>query len=242
MKRVLTTIIFLSLITSVIAKDTDPLYKLAPVSVRQTNARPDLPGILKVELGWSFLQDEPEPMAIKTFGSRSVNIAYSYEFPLGNFGLYVVPGVGLGLDRYKFDGDYTLTQDEEGVVGYADISEISPKKSHLIANYVDIPVELRFYVNKDNPKRSFHIGIGGKFGFLFSSHTKIKYDEGGEKVIDKEKRSYGLNPFRYGLTGRLGYGGISVFGYMSLSELFEDGPAGTLDTTNFTIGLGLNLF
>jgi len=242
MKRVLTTIIFLSLATSIFAGGTDPIYKLAPVKIRETQARPDLPGILKFEIGWNFLQDEPAPFAINSFGSRTVNIHYSYEFPIGNFGLHIVPGLGLGLDRYKFDNDFTLAQAEDGTVTFEDISELDPKKSHLIANYIDIPLEFRFYVNKDYPKRSFHFGIGGKFSILMNSHTKVKYDDGDEKVIDKEKRSYGLNPFRYGVIGRIGYGGVSIFGYWNLSELFEDGPAGTLDTTNFTIGLGLNLF
>ena len=242
MKYLSAFLIFFLFATSAMATGDEPLYKLAPVSVRQANARPDIPGHVKVEFGWNFLENEPAPMAINSFGSRTFNVTYSYEFPVGNFGLYIVPGIGLGLDRFKFDNDFTLSQDADGNVSFVDLAEVGPKKSHLVANYVDIPIEFRFYVNNADRKRSFHIGFGGKFGVLFSSHTKIKFDEGGETVIDKEKRSFGLNPFRYGAIGRLGYGGVSAFTYVSLSELFEDGPAGTNDTTNWMIGLSVNLF
>ncbi len=242
MKRSILALIFLFSLTASHATDTDPLYKLAPVSIRQAQARPDLPGNLKVELGWNFLQDEPAPMAINTFGSRTVNVSYSYELPVGKFGLFFVPGIGIGMDRYKFDADFTLSQNANGDVSFTDITELNPKKSHLITNYVDIPLEFRFYTNPDDRKRSFNISFGGKFGFLFESQTKLKYDDGSETVKVKNKKSYGLNPFRYGLTGRIGYGGFNVFGYFSLSELFEDGPNGTVDTSNFTIGLSVNLF
>ena len=242
MKQLIAILIFLFPFSQSFAGETDPLYKLAPVQIRSTQARPDIPGNLKVELGWNFLQDEPAPMEIRSFGSRSFNVYYTYEFPVGNFGLYIIPGIGLGLDRYKFDNDFTLNQDTDGNVTFVDITETDPKKSHLIANYIDIPLEFRYYVKSDNPKKSFFVGFGGKFGFLFGSHTKVKFDDGDETVTAKEKRSFGLNPFRYGLTGRLGYGGISLYGYWSLSELFEDGPVGTLDTKNFTIGLSVNLF
>ena len=245
MKKIIITFLFLGFTLATFATNTDPIYKSGPMKIRERQkkaARPDIPGNLMFEFGLNTLQDVPAPMENSVFGSRTVNFYYTYNVPLGNFGLFVVPGIGVGLDRYKFDNDFTLAQRSDGVITFEDITELSPEKSHLVANYVDIPLELQWYLNPSDPRRSFHIGFGGKIGILFASHTKIKFDDGVEVVKVKDKRTFGLNQFRYGLTARMGYGGFNAFGYFSLSPLFEDGPAGTLDTANMLFGISINLF
>ncbi len=245
MKQILLAALFFGLSVTTFAGDNEPIYKTAPMKIRERQkktARPDIPGNLMFEFGLNILQDNPPPMETAVFGSRTANFYYTYELQFGKSGFFFVPGLGLGLDRYKFDGDYTLQQNSDGSVVFSDISELSPKKSHIIANYFDIPLELRFYVNQNDRRRSFFVSFGGKFGVLFASHTKIKYDDGVEMIKVKDKRTFGLNRFRYGLTGRMGFGGFSAFGYFSLSELFETGPVGTLDTANILVGISLNLF
>ncbi len=228
---------------------TDPPYgkkltKLAPVQIRDRAARPDLPGMFLLELGWNTLENTPELMDMNTFGSRTVNFIYFYPVEIGRSGIYFMPGVGLGLERHKFDNDYTITQDINGEVSFDDITILDPKKSMIVTNYVDIPVEFRYYLNRDDIKRSFNFGFGAKFGYLFSSHTKIKYEEAGDNVIVKNKRPFGLNQFRYGLTGRIGYGGLTLFGYFGLSEMFEsgNGPLNTDDVSGYTIGISFTGF
>lgn len=243
-KFILLTLLVTSAILSQ-AGPTDPpgsLHKLAPMQIRQTAARPDVPGALLLELGWNGLQNNPEQMNIKSFGSRTMNVYYFYPVAMPLEGLYLMPGLGLGMDRYKFDGDYTLLQNTEGDVSFSDISGISPKKSMLVVNYIDLPVEFRYYLNDSDRKRSFNIGFGAKIGMRLNSKTKIKYEEAGDNITTKIKRPYNLKNYRYGLTGRLGIGGFNVFGYYSLSELFDDGPANTADTNNFTIGLSFEGF
>jgi hypothetical protein len=246
MKQIIATLVIVGLAFSTFATDTDPLYRKAPVKVRERQkkaARPDIPGNLMFEFGVNLLQDDPIQMETTVFGSRTVNVYYQYEVPLGNFGLHIVPGIGLGLDRYKFANAFTLLQQSDGTVVFDDISELQDlKKSHIVANYVDIPIEFRWYSNPEDRRRSLHISVGGKIGILFDSHTKIKYDDGVEVVTVKDKRTFGLNRFRYGVTGRLGYGVFNAFGYFSLSPLFENGPANTLDTSNILVGLSVNLF
>lgn len=225
---------------------TDPPYgkKLAPVEIRKRAARPDLPGMFLLEIGWNNLNSTPELMDMNTFGSRTVNLIYFYPVELGQSGVYFLPGVGLGLERYKFDNDYTITQNSLGEVSFTDITSLNPKKSMLKANYVDIPLEFRWYLNRNDIKRSFNLGVGGKFGYRFSSHTKVKYEEAGDNAIVKNKKSFGLNQFRYGVTGRIGYGGLTLFGYFNLSEMFEsgEGPAGTDDVTSYTFGISFTGF
>lgn len=244
MKKLYTyAILFIAFTIGQTAYAQDASEKMGP-----KKGRPDIPGTFLIELGWNVLQSAPSQMDISTIGSRTVNMLYFYDIQIGNSNFAVLPGFGVGLDRYKFDNDVTLTEsvDTDGntVVSFSDISAISPDKSMLIANYFDIPLEFRFYTNPNDKKRSFKVGVGAKGGIRFSSHTKLKYEDNNETIKTKEKRSFQLNRFRYGVTGRIGIGGFNVFYYQSLSQLFEDGkgPEGTLDTSNITIGLSFTGF
>ncbi|UII21261.1 porin family protein [Fulvivirga ligni] len=224
-----------------------PSKMLQPMKIRERAARPDIPGSLIINLGWNILQDTPDEMELGNYGSRSLEIYYLHDMPIGNTGLEFRPGIGVGLDRFKFDNNITLNQtingDGETIVSTADLDEDwDVKKSQLVANYIDIPLELRFFANPDDKRRSFNVSIGGKVGMRFSSHTKIKYSEEGENIKLKSKKDFGLNRFRYGVTGRLGIGGFNLFYYQGLSNLFDGGPDGTEDATKITVGLTFTAF
>ena len=217
--------------------------KLEPMKIRKRNARPDIPGTLLVELGWNILRDNPSEMEIGTLGSRTFNLYYFYniELPFASGRFELMPGFGVGLDRYRFEDDITLASNND--VEIVELEDLDVTKSMLVSNYFDVPLELRFYANPNDKKRSFKVGLGFKAGIRFSSHTKVKYEEDGNNVIEKEKNIFGLNRFRYGVTGRIGIGGINFFYYQSLSELFESGE-GPLDSaaTNVTVGLSFRGF
>ncbi len=57
-----------------------------------------------------------------------------------------------------------------------------------------------------------------------------------------------MNPYRYGLTTRIGAGNLSVYGYYSLIPVFEkgkgpnDGKGPYNEVTNYTVGLTLAIF
>lgn len=251
MKQFLIILLIAILPLSSFATETDPKNPEdgistvpGPMKIRKRAARPDVPGTFLIELGLNSLVDEPLLMENTVFGSRTINMYYFWDIEIGTTGLFFMPGVGLGLDRYKFDEDFTIVQDSDGEVSFSDISLLEPDKSMFVTNYVDIPLELRYFFNRDDRKRSFNIGVGGKIGYLFASHTKVKYDEAGDKVKVKNKKEFGLNQFRYGITGRIGYGGFNIFTYYSLSNMFDkgEGPNTSDDTTNFTVGISLTAF
>lgn len=251
MKQFLIILLIAILPLSSFATETDPKNPEngittvpGPMKIRKRAARPDVPGTFLIELGLNSLVDEPLLMENKVFGSRTINLYYFWDIEIGTTGLYFMPGLGLGLNRYKFDGDYTIVQDIDGEVSFSDISALEPDKSMLITNYVDVPLELRYFFNRDDRKRTINIGVGGKIGYLFASHTKVNYEESGDNVKVKNKKDFGLNQFRYGLTGRIGIGGFNIFTYYSLSNMFDEGegPNGTDDMTNVTIGISLTAF
>ncbi|MEQ8478153.1 porin family protein [Fulvivirga sp.] len=248
MKNLIATLILSTVSLSVMAEGVPQLKaERGPMKIRKRQARPDVPGHLLIEFGLNLLLNDDPAIETEILGSRTLNFYYLYDFRIGNSKFYFLPGVGVGLDRYKFEEDVTLTRaiDSVGVksVAFSNLDSVDVKKSMLVTNYLDIPLELRFYGNPEDQRRSFKVGVGFKVGMLMSSHTKIKKEDDGNRVKEKVKDSFELTRFRYGVTGRIGIGGFNVFYYQNLTPLFEKGKGPNMtEASNITIGLSFTGF
>ncbi|MTI40631.1 hypothetical protein E1140_14100 [Fulvivirga lutimaris] len=248
MKNLIAILILSTVSLSVMAEGVPQLKaERGPMKIRKRQARPDVPGHLLIEFGVNLLLNDDPAIETEILGSRTLNFYYLYDFRIGNSKFFFLPGIGVGLDRYKFDEDVTLTRTVDGlgekVTTFDTISTGGIKKSMLATNYLDIPLELRFYGNPNDQRRSFKVGVGFKVGMLMSSHTKIKMEQDGDVSKLKVKDNFNLTRFRYGVTGRVGVGGFNVFYYQSLTPLFEKdkGPNAT-EASNITIGLSFTGF
>jgi len=214
--------------------------------------RPNIPGTFAIDLGFN-LPTEKENFNTSMFGSRNIDLYYYYDIQIGASSFSIHPGIGVGLERYKFNNDRTLGY-IAGPSSAFDTLRMVPspfsslKKSQLITNYVDIPFEVRFSANPNDPNRSFKVSAGFKFGVLYDSFTKQKYRENSETKKLKDKQNYNLNPIRYGVLLRIGAGNFSAYGYYGISSLFKDGKGpndgkgvpGTIN--NWTVGLTFSAF
>lgn len=219
---------------------------------KQTSARPDIPGTFVVELGFNGVSGAPKDFSLGLIGSRTLNIYYQYDFRILKSGFSFVPGIGLGLERFKLKNNYTLdyktgTTDEIILIATANAAVPNIKRSQLITNYLEIPAEIRFSTNPDDPSRSFNVAVGGRIGYLYDAFTKVKYKENGEVKKIKDKQDFQLTKIRYGLTARIGFGDFSLFGYYNLTPLFEEGKGlkennQYNDFNTFTIGISLASF
>jgi hypothetical protein len=214
-------------------------------------ARPDIPGTFVVELGLNQPLDRPEKFQLGFWGSRTANIYYQYDMRILKSKISFHPGIGVSLERYKFKNNYVLDYDNTNTLTMLTPKEYgqSVRKSQLITNYLEIPLELRYSTNPEDPTRSFKISVGARGGMLFSSFTKVKYTEDGDKVKIKNKQPYDLNQFRYGVFAKIGAGNFSLFGYYNLTPVFKTGRAPVTSTTdtpaemqNFTVGISLSSF
>lgn len=214
--------------------------------------RPDLPGALIVDIGANNWGSSPDNLRLNTFESKTVNITYFYDLPIGDSKFTFTPGIGLGLEKYSFKDNYSLTSSLDAanqlIVAPTLLSDNIPNvlefgKSKMGMNYVDIPLELRFYSRKNQYSRGFRAAIGARVGILYSSFTKYKYeDEVGVNHMVKNRADYGINNIRYGVQGRVGFGGISLFGYYELSDKFDIAPVGGENTRTLTFGISLTGF
>lgn len=214
--------------------------------------RPDLPGALIVDIGLNNWGTAPTNIDLNSFQSKTVNITYFYDIALGSRGWTFTPGIGLGLEKYSLNNNYTFTTDIDNQANRSVAAERLPDilddalafgKSKLGLNYLDIPLELRYYTSKNQYNRGFRVAVGPKFGVLYSSFTKFRYeDTAGDKRLVKDRSDFGFNRFRYGVQARIGFGGFSFFGFYELSDKWDVAPAGGTDTRTLTLGISLTGF
>ncbi|HEY0740265.1 MAG TPA: outer membrane beta-barrel protein [Chryseosolibacter sp.] len=217
------------------------LFSMSRSGNAQSGKAPDIPGAFVLQLGINKPASTPDHMPLGFWGSRSFNISYENELRLGGSRFFLVPSVMLAMERLKFKNNEIL-QYQSGDLILASIDE-AVKKSQLVMNYFDVPASIRYCAKPDNRKNSFSVSLGVKGGVLVSSHAKIKYAQGDDIVKEKIKRRWGLNQFRYGVTGAVGLGNVSLFAFYNMVPLFEDkaGPDGNAFNV-MTLGLSIGAF
>jgi hypothetical protein len=233
---------------------TEPTAAPAAATPAKRYSRPDIPGTFLLELGVNRALDAPSRFDQGFWGSRTLNVYYQYDMRILHSKFFFVPGVGFSFERWKFVNGRTpgyLNANSSNVDMLTATEAKYPadlKKSMLITNYFEIPVEIKFMTNPNDPARSFKASIGGRAGFMYDAFTKVKYSENGENKKVKNNQNYNLTRLRYGISAKIGVGNIALFGYYNLTPLFEEnkGPKETdntnRDITTFTIGLSLSSF
>jgi hypothetical protein len=145
----------------------------------------------------------------------------------------LVTGIGLNFNDYRFSNKNTIVN-LGGRTEPDYLEEIDyVSKSKLSTIYIHVPLILEFQIPVNRSHKRIYFSGGAIGGIKLRSHTKVKHD--GKK--DKDFNDFNINPFRYGVTARVGYRGINIFGTYYLSEFFKEGRGPV--TQPFTIGIGI---
>ena len=176
-------------------------------------------------------------MDLNTGRSWALNInfaQYSIGFGTSHFG--VLTGLGLEYGNYFFDHANTIVEVNDMVIADSLIGNIA--KSKLTTSYLRVPIifEVQF-PHTIRAKRVF-LSAGIVAGIKLGSHTKVVYKDDGGKNKDKNNDDFNINPFRYGLTARLGFGNCSIFGDYYFTPMFVEGKGPELHP--FSLGLAMN--
>jgi len=168
--------------------------------------------------------------------SLSVNLNFAeYAFSDNSNTIALVTGLGFSFMDFRFDEPITVSK-ETGtgrlipVMLDGDVS-----KSKLSVSYLTAPLILEIATPLKYKSNRLTLGAGVIGGLNIGSHTKIKSGD----TKSKERRNFNINPVKYALTGRIGFGDIAVFANYGMTSLFkyEKGP----DLKPLTIGLHLNM-
>lgn len=146
-----------------------------------------------------------------------------YSIPLHSKYIGLVTGMGFEWNRYHFKQNINLIEDSLGVINaeYFEPNELKYSKNSLNMCYFKIPLIIEFQIPTGKKDKRIFCGVGVEGSVKLSSKVKKEYTINGDFRKDKIKGDYRLNPFRYGLTARLGYEFFELYANYSFATLFE---------------------
>lgn len=216
--------------------------------------RPNIPSDLNFEFGFNQLTNRPENIGIDFIGSRTFNV--SYQFPIQLFGkgsgFTLNPGFGIGSDKLEFISNENLFINSALGANSSKLTDVTDvygeniviKTNNFAANYFEIPIDLRYHLNKNNYSKSFRFSVGGKVGFLYEAHTKVKYESAAyDKRKIKDSQNYGVEKLRYAISVKAGSPGFYVWGNFYLNDMWEAGrgPYAT-EASQINFGVAVSVF
>lgn len=167
--------------------------------------------------------------------SRSLNIYLCYDFPIKTSNFSFAAGIGIASSNIAFSDQQVVIGDTNTQIQFLDDTE-TYKRFKLSMNYVEAPLELRYFSNKLNRNKGFKAAIGMKVGALINSHTKGVRDFNEKPIREKVSTRRFIETYRVGGTLRLGYGNFSVYGQYGLNGLFRPGN-GPQDIFPYSVGI-----
>lgn len=199
---------------------------------------------LILQLGYTTWTGKPE--SINTGGlPRAFNAYFMFDFPFKTSPHFsAAAGVGVSTENVYFKETIIDIKATTSELVFRDASDTNHfKKFKIATTFLELPVELRYSSNPEDNKKSFKMAVGAKVGVLVNAHTKGKelQNKSGGTLNDytvKENTKRFFNSNRISITGRIGYGNLSVFGSYAVTPLFKEGMAPTIRP--LTIGLMLS--
>jgi len=192
--------------------------------------------------------------SVKPWGSWYFGLGSVNKTQLKN-SLFLEWGSGLSWYNWKLeDPSYQIikTTTQLELAQPANINEINPIKSKLVASYLNVSLVPLFDFSQGSRKvvvkqtgnlkliksknRGLRIGIGGYLGYRMYGRSKYVYKE-GNKLRNKEKDNgnFYLSNVRYGLRGRVGWKGMDIFVNYDLNQVFTSGVGPELNALSFGI-------
>ena len=179
------------------------------------------------------LENGIDPFELRLFKSTNINLhLVQQRLSLAKRHLNLVYGLSIESHRYSFDNPVILLEDTpEAQFQFFENRRF--KKNRLATTYLTIPMMFNIKSNPRYSYRSFHLSAGGYASLLLGANFKTK--EKGNK--DKIKDNFGLNTFRYGLRGEIGYGPLIFYTTIDMNNLFDKDKDNGYEVTPFSIGL-----
>lgn len=173
--------------------------------------------------------------SLDTWGSRYFALSLQKNATLINgkqVDLAFTYGPEIVWNNFMFEGN-TVAEMSGKQVTFKDFGK-NLDKTKLVVPTLNFP--MMFNLGFEESK--FKIGLGGYVGYRVGGYRKIKYAEDGKK--EKQKGSYGLNDFRYGLTAELGKRkGLTFFFRYDLSEMFKSDQVNAKGLQAWSVGIRL---
>ncbi|OON69512.1 hypothetical protein B0919_09585 [Hymenobacter sp. CRA2] len=182
-----------------------------------------------------------QPYDLRGWGSRYVALRWNFWARTGkNSPLYFHLGPEIAFNNYMLDGNRYFAANGTGnrtdIVQEPD-DQRNFEKSKLAVTTLNLPVGFTIKMRDSDHKEVFRIGAGGFAGYRIGAHTKLKYEQNGRTHKDKDRGSYNLEDFQYGVTGSIGVRGFDLFVKYNLNDVFKENRGPKAQNISFGITL-----
>ena len=184
------------------------------------------------------LSEENSFMELNTSKSWNINLNFiEYEVPIikENFGIGT--GMGFEFNDYRFDNLSPIKKANDQIISDTSYNNMNVEKAKLTTTYITVPI-LFEYQTPAGDDNKFFITAGIIGGVKIGSHTKIVYNEDGDRKKEKNRGDFYLSPLRYGYTLKMGYGFLKVFANYYETPLFQKDKGPKLHP--FTVGFNIS--
>ena len=240
---------------TVAKKQPQPQPQVKPAIVKETKVKKDWSKIdlskrpadhLMIQIGSDSWTGRPD--TINTIGfSRHFNFYGMMDKPFKTDKRYSVAyGAGFSTSNMYFGNTsyVNLQAPPGGTLPFVNSGTNHFQKHKLTTVYFEVPLEIRYYSNPENPQKSWKFAVGTKLGVLWKAYTKSKNYETnnnqsiyGTSYIQKEQNRGYINSFDSRLTARVGYSNFSLHGEFQLTSVVK--PA--YGPVMHTVSVGLTI-
>jgi hypothetical protein len=179
----------------------------------------------------------PQEIAYMSLDASKSN-CFNLNFSQVNIGFSrhsgIVTGLGLTFNNYRFENQNSIAEGEDGAISELIPIDVSVKKSKFSTLYLNVPVMLEVQIPAGYSHR-LNVAAGVIGGLKLNAWTKVVLENGEKNRVNGD---YNLNLLRGGVTARIGYENLMIFGSYYLTPWFQDlkGPNG-YNLEPFEIGL-----
>lgn len=198
------------------------------------------------ELGLSGLSNADYQLALPSDAGflatdMTRNWAFNFNFAEKSLGIIknyfgLVTGLGFEYQQFMLTENVNLTKTASGITG--EPIDIDLDKNRFSMCYLTLPLMAEFQIPVYGENHRIKLSAGVIGGLRLGSRQVQKYEANGEKEKIKTKDDFYLRDFRYGFTGRVGYGDVAVFATYYPQTLFEDGQGPQIFPVTFGLHFG----
>ena len=163
------------------------------------------------------------PMEIDYTRSWALSFASQLKgFDLVKDRIYISPGLGITWNNYFFKNNIAIHSTSDTTTFTFD-TITNNNKYKLRTTYIDIPLLVGFRIGDLKHPLGIQAGVIGSYNL--GNIVKQKYQSNGNKIKNRTKDDYNINPFKLEAVARVKIKNVGIYGRYSLTSLFENGKA-----------------
>jgi Outer membrane protein beta-barrel domain len=202
---------------------------------------------LMIQYGGDSWTNRPDSVRTGNGFSRHFNIYFMVDKPFKtNKKMSLGLGAGLGTSHMFFKNTRVDLRSPSARLPFTNVDSTDHfEKMKMTTIYLEIPLELRYYSNPQNPAKSWKAAIGLKIGTLLKAYTKGKnyVNKNGQSLygtsyVEKQSSKRFINGTMMAATARVGYGIFSIDAGYQLNGVLKDGTGPSM--RKFSVGITIS--